>query len=295
MGNYSRTQTVLLIIFLVTVWALNWPLSKIALSYTPPILFVGVRTLLGGLLLLIVAIPRYKRLNFKEMWPVYLISSLLNVVLYHGLSTIGLIYLPSGLLSAIVFIQPVLVGIFAWMWLGESMYSYKILGLILGFFGVSIISSASLLGHISIVGILLALGAALSWALGTIYVKKKGSSVDAIWLVTVQFMIGGMLMTAMGTGLESWSDISWSPTLVLCTLFISVFVLGIGWLVFFQLIIAGEASKVAANIFLIPSVAILIGTVFMDEPFTLSLMIGLVFILLSIYYVNRIPGRRLNS
>jgi len=57
MGNYSRTQTVLLIIFLVTVWALNWPLSKIALSYTPPILFVGVRTLLGGLLLLIVAIP----------------------------------------------------------------------------------------------------------------------------------------------------------------------------------------------------------------------------------------------
>jgi drug/metabolite transporter (DMT)-like permease len=291
MRSFTRNQTIILIVFLVTVWGLNWPLSKIALSYTPPILFSGMRTLLGGLLLLIIAVPRYKRLNIKETWPIYLISALLNVVLYHGMHTIGLNYMPSGLLSAIVFLQPVLVGIFSWMWLGEAMYGLKIVGLILGVSGVSIISSAGLSGHISIMGILLALGSAFSWALGTVYVKKTGSAVDPIWLVTLQFIVGGLVLTVVGSGFESWSDIVWNPTFILCLLFISIFILAIGWVVFFELILAGEASKVASYTFLIPSVAILIGTLFMDEPFTTSLMIGLVLILISIYYVNRTPRK----
>lgn len=287
MRTFSRTQTILLIVFLISVWGLNWPFSKIALTYAPPILFSGMRTLLSGLLLLIIAIPRLKRLKFRETWPIYLISALLNVVLYHGLNTIGLNNLPSGLLSAIVFLQPVLVGILAWMWLGEAMYGLKIVGLILGFTGVGIISSAGFSGHISLMGIMLALGSAFSWALGTIYVKKVGAAVDSIWLVTLQFIIGGLVMMAVGTGFESWSDIVWNPIYVLCLLFISVFVLGIGWLVYFELILAGEASKVASNTFLIPALAILIGTLFMNEPFTISLMIGLILILISIYYVNR--------
>lgn len=276
MRKFSRTQTILLIVILITVWGLNWPILKIALSYAPPILFTGIRTLLGGLVLLIVAIPRYKQLNIRKTWPIYLVCALLNVVLYHGLHTIGLNYMPSGLLAAIVFLQPVLVGIFAWMWLGESMYGLKILGLILGFAGVSIISGAGLLGHVSIIGILLALGSALSWALGTIYLKKIGSVVDSIWLVTLQFILGGLVLTSVGTGFESWSDIEWNITFVLCLLFIAIFVFALGWLVYFELIFAGEASKVASYTFLIPAVAIGIGTIFMNEPFTISLMLGLI-------------------
>ncbi len=286
MRKFSRTQTILLIIVLITVWGLNWPISKIALAYSPPILFSGIRTLLGGLVLLLVAIPRYRRINLREAWPVYLMCALLNVALYHGLNTVGLGYMPSGLLAAIVFLQPVLVGIFAWMWLGESMYGLKIVGLILGFSGVSIISGAGLSGHVSIIGILLALGSALSWALGTVYLKRIGSAVDSIWLVTLQFILGGLLLSSIGTGFESWSDIQWSLTFGLCLLFISVFVFALGWLVYFELIFAGEASKVASYTFLIPAVAIGIGTIFMNEPFTISLMFGLVLILISIFCVN---------
>ncbi len=287
MRKFSRIQTILLIIFLITVWGLNWPTSKIALSYSPPILFSGIRTLIGGLLLLIVAITRLDRLNFRKSWPVYLICALLNVALYHGLNTVGLNYMPSGLLSAIVFLQPVLVGIFAWMWLGEAMHGLKIVGLILGFSGVSIISGAGLMGHVSVIGILLALGSALSWALGTVYLKRIGPVVDSIWLVTLQFIFGGLVLTFVGSGVESWSDIQWSLTFVMCLLFISIFVFALGWLVYFELIFAGEAIKVASYTFLVPAVAILIGTVFLDEPFTISLMLGLVMILISIYCVNR--------
>ncbi|OPA73405.1 EamA family transporter [Paenibacillus selenitireducens] len=292
MGKLSKSQTLILLIFLITVWGINWPLSKIALAHTPPVLFSGLRTLLGGLLLLIVAIPRYKHLRFRETWFIYLISAVVNVILYYGLQTIGLNYLPAGLFSAIVFLQPVLVGLFSWMWLGESMYGLKVLGLVLGFAGVGVISSGSgVSGHISVSGILLALGSALSWALGTVFVKKVGPSVDAIWLVTLQLITGGLVMTLGGSVVESWSDIDWNVAFVLCLLFISIFVIAIGWIVFYKLIDSGEASKVASYTFLIPLVAIIIGTLFLNEPFTLSLVIGLVLIVGSIYFVNRKPKK----
>ncbi|NOU94363.1 EamA family transporter [Paenibacillus sp. LMG 31456] len=291
MGKLSRTQTIILTIFLVTVWGVNWPLSKIALTYTPPVLFSGLRTLLGGLFLLVVALPRYKQLHFKETWSIYLLSALFNVVLYYGLQTIGLNYLPAGLFSAIVFLQPVLVGIFSWIWLGESMYGLKIVGLILGFSGVGIISSGGLSGHISMTGIVLALGSALSWAIGTVYVKKKSTRVDPIWLVTFQLIAGGLFMSLVGSSVESWSAIVWKPVFVLCLLFISLFVIAIGWLVFYKLIDSGEASKVASYTFLIPIVAILIGSLFLHEPLTFTLLSGLVLILISIYFVNRTPNK----
>ncbi|BBH20663.1 putative transporter YvbV [Paenibacillus baekrokdamisoli] len=287
MSKLTRTQTILLIVFLVTVWGVNWPLSKLALTYTPPVLFSGMRTLLGGLFLFIVAVTRYKQLRFKETWFIYLISALLNVVLYYGLQTIGLNYMPAGLFAAIVFLQPVLVGIFSWLWLGESMYGLKIIGLILGFLGVGVISSGGLSEHISFIGILLALGSSLSWALGTVYVKKIGSAVDSIWLVTLQLIMGGLFMTITGSSVERWKDIVWNWTFILSLLFISVFVIAIGWLVFYKLMDSGEASKVASFTFLIPLLAILIGTLFLNEPFTLSLLVGLVLILVSIYCVNR--------
>jgi drug/metabolite transporter (DMT)-like permease len=90
------------------------------------------------MILLIFALPKYKQLRFKETWYLYFISALLNIILFYGLQTVGLGYMPAGLFSAIVFLQSVLLGIFSWLWLGEAMYGLKIFGLILGFAGVAL-------------------------------------------------------------------------------------------------------------------------------------------------------------
>lgn len=282
-----KSRTIWLVAFLVTVWGINWPLSKLALAYTPPILFAGIRTLIGGMLLLIVAMPRYRSLRFRSTWKIYLVSSIFNIILYYGIQTIGLQYLPAGLFSVIVFLQPVLVGILSWMWLGEPMYGLKIAGLILGFAGVATISGGSLSGHVSTLGIVLALCTAVTWALGTVYVKKTSPNVDAIWLVTVQLIIGGGFMTALGSGVEKWSTIHWSVSFIVILSFICIFVIAGGWWVFFTLIHMGEASKVASFTFLIPLIAILVGAVFLHERITLYLIIGLILIIVSLYFVNK--------
>ncbi|MBE9918083.1 DMT family transporter [Paenibacillus donghaensis] len=279
-------KTILLLAFLILVWGINWPLSKFALQYTPPVLFAGIRALIGGLLLIIVALPKYKQLQFRRNWPVYLLSAMLSIVLYYGVQTIGLGIMPAGLFSAIVFLQPVLLGFFSWMWLGESMTRQKMLGLIIGFIGVGVMSAGGFTGKISLLGIVLAIVTALTWALGTVYVKKIGHRVDSLWLTAMQITIGGIILLAAGTMMEDWSTIVWNAPFIEDTVFIAIFVIALGWFVYFKLIHEGEASKVGSYTFLIPLVSIIASVLFLNEHVTLNLLIGLILILGSIILVN---------
>ena len=65
--------------------------------------------------------------------------------------------------------------------------------------------------------------------------------------------------------------------------------IALAWLIWFGLIRAGEASRVAVYVFFVPLVSIVIGAIFLGEPLTTSLLIGTVLIVTSIYVVNRSP------
>ncbi|MDR7002556.1 drug/metabolite transporter (DMT)-like permease [Neobacillus niacini] len=63
MHKPSRKKTALSISFVVIIWGMNWPVSKYALPYTPPLLYAGMRTLLGGILLALVLLPQWNKFN----------------------------------------------------------------------------------------------------------------------------------------------------------------------------------------------------------------------------------------
>ncbi|MBT2291307.1 DMT family transporter [Paenibacillus albidus] len=281
-----QKKTMILLIFLVLVWGINWPISKIALAYAPPLLFAGIRTVIGGIILILIALPRLKALHFRQLWPVYLTSAILSIVFYYGFQTIGLQYVPAGLFSSIVFLQPVLLGVFSWLWLGESMYGLKIAGLLLGFVGVATLSLGGFTGSVSLWGILLGLASALSWALGTVYLKRKSARVDMLWMSAMQITIGGVILLVSGSAVERWSDIVWNSTFIADTLFIAVFVIALGWLVYFKLINEGEAGKVGSFTFLIPLISIGTSVVWLKEQITLNLVLGMLLIVTSIILVN---------
>ncbi|MBY9077836.1 DMT family transporter [Paenibacillus sp. HN-1] len=286
----SRSKTTfLLLMFLILVWGINWPLSKAALAYAPPLLFSGIRTVIGGVLLILIALPKARLLRLRQLWPIYLMSALLSIVFYYGFQTIGLQYVAPGLFSAIVFLQPVLLGVFSWLWLGESMYGRKIAGLVIGFLGVATLSAGGFSGSISPVGIVLALLSALCWALGTIYIKRNAARVDILWMTAMQITIGGVILLAAGSMTESWGAITWNAAFISETLFIAVFVIALGWLVYFKLINEGEASKVGSYTFLIPLVSIGSSVLFLNEQITLNLVAGLMLVVISIMLVNVRP------
>ena len=63
--------------------------------------------------------------------------------------------------------------------------------------------------------------------------------------------------------------------------------IALAWLLWFGLIRAGEASRVAVYVFFVPLVSIVIGGIFLDERLTPSLLIGTALIVTGIFTVNR--------
>ncbi|OMF32553.1 DMT family transporter [Paenibacillus peoriae] len=287
MGELTTAKRIMMIALLVVLWGISWPIYKVALEFTPPLLFAGLRTLLGGLLLGAILVPRWNRIRWKENWRVYAISGIFNVVLFYGLQTVGLMYVPSGLFSVLVYLQPVLVGIFAWMWLGEAMSRLKVIGLIIGFFGVAAVSVGGFSGHVAVAGVIIAIITAVSWALGTVYVKKVNQRVDSLWLVAFQCTLGGIVLTGAGTVTENWSDIVWNVPYVSGLIFGTVLGISLSWLLYFTLVNSGDASKVASYTFLVPVISVFVSSLVLGEAITAFLLIGLILIGLSIYLVNR--------
>lgn len=287
MNSRSGKKSTLMLVVLVLTWGISWSIYKMALAYSPPILFAGLRSLIGGVIFAAFLIPKARKLQWRSNWRRYVISALLNTAGFYGLMNLGLSYLPGGLFSVIVYFQPILIGLFAWMWLGERMTVLKVVGLVLGFVGILAVSADGFTGDLSIVGIGIGVLTALCWALGVIYVKKESKSVDAMWMVAIPSIIGGIVLTLIGTFTESWADVAWNGTYWAGLGFGATFGVPISFGIYYTLVNQGEASKVAAFTFLVPLIAVLAGSVFMNEPFTYSLFVGLALIVLSIYFVNR--------
>ena len=279
---------------LVLFWGSAFAVVKVGLDFSPPVLFAGLRSLLGGLAMVAVAFLWGGSPNLRRDWPVFLLLTLFNVVLFIGLQTYAILHLPSGSAAVLVYLQPILVGLLAWLILGETFTAAKLVGLLLGFSGIVAVSAGSVTGDasaISPVGVVLGAGSALSWALGTVFFKKYEARVSTLWAVAVPFLIGGVVLTALGLVVESWGAVAWTGGFVASMLYSSLVGISAAWVIWFALVRAGEASRVAAYIFAVPLTAVLIGVVFLDEPLGYALLIGACLVVSGIYLVNREPRR----
>ncbi|QYJ14236.1 putative amino-acid metabolite efflux pump [Rubrobacter xylanophilus DSM 9941] len=291
MKEGRRLRTFLLFLLLVLFWGTAFAAIKLGLHHCPPLLFAGLRSLLGGVVMVPVAFARDGAPDLKRNWPVFGFLALLNVVLFFGLQTYAVLLLPSGSAALLVYLQPMLVGLLAWPLLGERLSGSGVAGLLLGFAGITVVSAGSLLGELrglSPAGVALGAASALAWASGTVYFKIVQESVSTLWSVAVQFVVGGMLLTAAGAFVEGLEEVGWGAVLFWCYLLYAALVgVSFAWIIWFSLVRAGEASRVSAYIFAVPLTAVAVGVVFLGEPFGPGLLVGAALVVAGIYLVNR--------
>ena len=285
----DRRFAVAAFVFLVVFWGTSFPVIKVGLGYSPPALFAGVRTLLCGLMVLPAALVWGGSANLRRDWAVHLLLAAFNVVGFMGLQTLTILYMPSGPAAVVIYVQPILVGLLAYLFLGEELSAAKVAGLLLGFFGVVAVSVGSFSGASlgTPLGVVFGLGSAVSWTLGTVYFKKYGERLSITWAVAAQFMLGGIFLTGFGLVLEPVSEISLTGTFVASLLYVAVAGTALAWLLWLGLVRVGEASRVAAYVFFVPLVSILIGVLFLNEALSLWLLAGAALIVLGTYLVNR--------
>lgn len=286
----KRGTVVLAFVLLVAFWSSAFAVVKIGLDYAPPLLFAGLRSMLGGTAITLVALAWGGEPHFRRDWPILVLLGTFNVVLFIGFQTFTLLYLPSGTSAVVIYLQPILVGFLAWMILGESLTTTKVVGLLLGFAGIVAVSSDGLTdGAVPLTGLSFGIASALSWALGTVFFKKYQSRVSTLWAVGIPFLVGGAVLMALGLTIEPWSDISWTNEFISSLLYSGLVGTGFAWLLFLGLVRAGEASRVASYIFFVPVVAVVVGAIFLKESVGLSLLVGGALVVCGIYLANREP------
>ncbi len=274
------------IVLLVLAWGSTFAAVKIGLENAPPVLFAGLRSVLGGGIVAVFATARSGLPSLRHSWPAYAVLTLLNVVVFFTLQTLAILELPSGLAAVLIYLQPVLTGVLAAPLLGESLTARKVLGLLVGFAGIVVVSAGALDGHVSVLGVGYAVGGALIWSLGTIAFKRYAGQVDVWWAVALPFVVGGLVLTAGGAAVEG-ADITWTPAFVAAFLYASVIGTGLSWTLWFGLVGSGEASRAASYIFFVPLVSLLIGSLLLGETLGVSLLIGAALVILGVWLVNR--------
>jgi drug/metabolite transporter (DMT)-like permease len=177
-------------------WGLTWPVMKIALTDIPPFSMRTASLAVGGIALYALARLQGQSLRVKRrVTRVHIfVIAMFNVVVFSMCTAFAQLVATTGRVAMLVYTMPIWASLLARVVLGERFTAAGMAALGLCCVGMVILIYPLAL-HGAPVGIVLALGAAVSWAIGTVYLRWARVDVDpmvlAIWQQVIAFVILG--------------------------------------------------------------------------------------------------------
>jgi len=283
MDRLRRPSTAVVAGTLCLIWALTFIAQRTALREAQPLWVAAGRTGLGALVLL----PALRPLGARG-WRIAAWLGLANVVGFVGLQLLGLEAIGAGPAAAIVYAQPVLVAVGAYLLLGEEMTRARVAGVLLGFAGVAVVSAHEL-SAASVFSVAALLGCAVCWATGTLGTRAT-PELPALPVVAAQHLLAAPVLLALAAATEPAP--APSARLAGSLLFAGVFGAAFGLFLFTLLLRRGEASVVTAWLFTVPILAAVFGVVLLGEPLRAPLVVGLVLVSVGVRLASRRPRAR---
>lgn len=277
----------LLALLVVVVWGLNFVVIKVGLHNMPPLMLAGFRFLL-------VAFPAI----FFVVRPKIPLSLLLGYGLTISFGQFAFLFsaikfgMPAGLASLVLQAQAfftIVLGAFAF---GERLHGKQLVGIALAVFGVLVLIEASLNGqHVGMLGFMLTLAAALSWACGNIFNKKimQHPSRPAVmslvvWsalIPVIPFFLASMLLD--GPTLIVQSLVTIDMTTILSLVYLAFIATIVGYGIWGSLLGRYETWRVAPLSLLVPVVGLASAAVLLDETLTGLQLLGALLIMAGLY------------
>jgi len=190
------------------LWGLNWPFMKIALGEISVWPFRSLCLIAGGGALLFISAMTGGSLRIprSEMRPL-LLCSLFNIVGWHLFSGYGVSLMEAGRASIIAYTMPVWAAVLGGFILREHLNWQRWLGLALGMAGLAILIGPDL-GTVGRTpwGAAFMIGAAMAWALGTVFMKRFTWSLPVASLAGWQLLLGGIPITLGAFWIDEWPD-----------------------------------------------------------------------------------------
>jgi O-acetylserine/cysteine efflux transporter len=238
-----------------------YPAIKTGLEFAPPFRFAGMRTLLGGLVLLLVLV-----ILRKPLWPqprlarwILPLGGLATTFTF-GAMFASPAYTGAGIASVLGNTQPLIIMVLAALFLGEQIGPGKALALLLGLTGVTLLALPALseqTGH-PFLGALLALGSSASAAVASVTVKRLRPGKDLMSLTGWQLIAGSVVLLGLSVVFEPKGTIAWTGGYVGLLLFLGLAGTALSTWLWFWLLQRAEAGRLSLYLFLVPVSGLLI-------------------------------------
>lgn len=273
------------------VWGVSWVGTKEAVRDMPAIQMVGVRQILAGAAYIGFFLLKGAKMPSKKEWYPILLLSFLNFMVSNSVATYGVKLTTAGLSAIIGAIFPLWLVLILAVRGTNRITPLAWLGILIGFSGICIvfyehlrdIFNFSFLG-----GILLGLIASLSWAYGTIYTKEYAGQFNPYHSIGWQMLISGVFMSGIakvtGQVIPLSEVIAYTWGAIFFLVIVSSIIAFLAYLYALQNLPTGLVSIYA---YINPIVAVIAGSLFTGEPFTMTILLGSIVTLTGVYVVNK--------
>ncbi len=268
----SRTATLprsawLLVALLTAGWGFNWPIMKVALRELPPWTFRSVCLACAMLTLFVIARAQGQSLRPPPgAWLPLSVVALCNVTAWSLFSVYGIKYLAAGRAAILAYTMPAWTGLLGVWLLREPLTRRRLLGLALGMLGMAALMGSEMSQlRAAPIGALFMLGAAWSWALGTVVFKRYPIAMPSAALTAWTLLLGGAPIWIATPLIEGYTlkPLSLWPTLA--TLYNMVIAFNLCYWAWQKIMTRASAGVSAMSTLMIPVLGVLSGMVLLGE------------------------------
>ncbi|QIB51327.1 DMT family transporter [Pseudomonas sp. OIL-1] len=199
-------------------WGVNFPVLKLGLENSPPLLFTCMRMMLGTLTMFAIAMALgvLKR-PARADWPVLFSVGILQNMAFISLVTLGLEFMPAGRAAILAYTTPIWVVPAAALFLGERFTLARMTGVLLGLGGLITVFDPLSLDWDEpgiLIGGGLILLATLTWTAGLIHVRKHRWHGDVLALIPWQLLVSVVALVPIALVFEDVGTIKWESAFV---------------------------------------------------------------------------------
>ncbi|MBT2636851.1 MULTISPECIES: DMT family transporter [unclassified Bacillus (in: firmicutes)] len=279
--NLHPLMFIVLVVVTTFLMGSSFTVGKIGLNYVSPLLLVGLRFTIAGLLMAVLVRKRSKPDKLADWGRIFTIG-MMQTAGVMGCIFLSLRTITAGESSILTFTNPLMVVVMGTVFLGIRYRLLQWIGAVVGFFGVFI----TLGFHLQLTtGTLLGLGAAVSWSIGTILIKQWGSRFN-VWVLTAyQMLFGGSILLLLGVTLEV-PRLTINMVSVTVIFWLAIMASIVQFAIWFYLLNEGDPGKTSAFLFLAPFFGVLTGWVLLDEVVEWYVYAGGALIFIGIFLVN---------
>jgi len=278
------------------IWGSTYLAMRVGVESIPPFLVAGIRHIIVGVVLY--PLVRWKTAirPTAEHWKTAAITGVLLLFLGNGSVCWAEQTVPSGIAALLVATVCLWMVLIDWIRPGGHRPSLRVLiGVVLGFAGLLFLVGPSKLGdsgRVDPIGAGVLVLASLAWACGSIYSKHAALPSSPMLGVAMQALCGGVTLWIAAFFFGEVHNLHFAQITFrswMAVVYLAIFGSCLGFTAYIYMLKNSTAARVGTYALVNPVVALLLGSLFAGEPFTLRTLLSALVILSAVLLVITAP------